>query len=96
VVIGALQEQVSRIFFPRKVEVSVAGDDASFTVVGSVDLGAPVEDAEIRREDISVQFAPVTARRLKVRALGAGTCPSWHPEAGKKSWMFIDEVAIRE
>ncbi len=96
VVIGSLQEQVSRIFFPRKVEVSVAGDDTSFAVVGSVDLGAPVEDAEIRRDDFGVSFAPVTARRLRIRAIGPGECPSWHPEAGKKTWMFVDEVAIGE
>lgn len=96
VVIGALQEQVSRIFFPRNVEVSVAGDDTSFAIAGSVDMGAPVEDAEIRREDISISFAPVTVRRVRVRALGAGACPSWHPEAGKTTWIFIDEVAIGE
>ena len=94
--IGCLQEQVSRIFFPRKVEVSVAGGDSSFAVVGNVDIGAPVEDAQIRRDDFSVSFAPVTARRFRVRALGAGTCPSWHPESGTKTWLFIDEVAIGE
>ena len=65
-------------------------------IAGSVDMGAPVEDAEIRREDISISFAPVTARRVRVRALGAGACPSWHPEAGKTTWIFIDEVAIGE
>ena len=96
VVIGSLQEQVSRIFFPRKLEVSVAGDDTSFAVVGGIDLGAPVEDAEIRREDFSISFAPVTARRFRVRALGAGASPSWHPESGRKTWLFIDEVAIGE
>lgn len=96
VLIGSLQEQVSRIFFPRKLEVSVAGDDTAFAVVGSVDLGAPVEDAEIRREDFSISFAPVNARRFRLRAQGAGPSPSWHPEAGMKTWMFVDEVVFGE
>jgi hypothetical protein len=96
VLIGSLQEQVSRIFFPRKLEVSVAGDDTAFAVVGSVDLGAPVEDAEIRREDFSISFAPVNARRFRLRAQGSGPSPSWHPEAGMKTWMFVDEVAFGE
>jgi len=34
------------------------------------------------------------ARYIKVTAKNRGTCPPWHPGAGEKAWIFIDEVTI--
>ncbi len=94
VTIGCLQEQVSRIFFPGKIEIAVAGDDSVFRIAGNIDTGTPKEDAEIRSSDFSVSFDPVLARHLRVRAVNTGVCPPWHPESGKKAWILVDETVI--
>ncbi|HXX65056.1 MAG TPA: alpha-L-fucosidase [Bacteroidota bacterium] len=94
IAVGCLQEQVSRIFFPRKIEVSVAGDDSLFHSVGSVDGGASLEDAQIRSKDFSVTFDSSAVRFVKVAAANIRTCPPWHPEAGAQALLLIDEISV--
>jgi len=94
VTLGCLQEQVSRAFFPRMIEISVAGDDSVFKVAGSIDTGTPVEDAEIRSNDFRVSFEPALARYLRIRAVNTGVCPPWHPSRGEKAWVLVDESII--
>ena len=36
----------------------------------------------------------VPARYVKVRAKSVGICPPWHHGAGKKAWLFADEVIV--
>ena len=33
-------------------------------------------------------------RYVKVLAKNRGVCPSWHPGAGGKAWIFADEISI--
>lgn len=94
VLIGCLQEQVSQIFFPRSVEVSIAGDDAVFRTVGTCEGGETLEDAQIKSTDIKVTFAPSLARFVKITATNIRTCPLWHSAAGAKAWLLVDEIAI--
>jgi len=39
-------------------------------------------------------FTDVEARYVRVRATNVGTCPTWHPGAGGKAWVFADEIVI--
>jgi len=27
-------------------------------------------------------------------AKNRGVCPAWHPGAGQKAWLFVDEIAV--
>jgi hexosaminidase len=95
VTLGSLQEQVSRIFFPGRIEVSVAGNDSVFRVAGVLDAGLPVEDAEIRSHEFSASFTPAPARYVRVRAVNTRVCPPWHPSHGDRAWLLIDETVIQ-
>jgi len=33
-------------------------------------------------------------RYVKIYAENVKTCPDWHPGAGGKAWIFVDEVVI--
>ena len=92
--IGCLQEQVSRIFFPRKIEVSVAGEDSLFRRVGSFAGGASIEDAQIRSRDFNVTFESSAARFVKVEAANIRICPPWHPEPGAQALLLVDEILV--
>jgi hexosaminidase len=35
------------------------------------------------------------ARFMRVRAANPGPLPAWHPGAGGKAWVFLDEVVIK-
>jgi len=94
IIIGCLQEQVSWIFCPKRVEISVSDDGTAFRTVGNITTGEPKEDAEIRCHDFSVSFDPVVARYLRIRAVNLGVCPAWHEGAGRKAWVLVDEIGV--
>ena len=45
-------------------------------------------------EEFVLTFSEVEAKHVKIKALNYGVCPDWHPAAGSKSWLFVDEVRI--
>ncbi|HTY00775.1 MAG TPA: alpha-L-fucosidase, partial [Bacteroidota bacterium] len=95
ITVGALQDQVSRIFYPTAIEVAASGDGQSYKEVASLDNGETRLDAEIRTHDFTISFPPVTARFFRVRILNRGTCPPWHEAAGSKAWVLVDEISVR-
>jgi alpha-L-fucosidase len=94
IIVGCLQEQVSWIFCPKTVEISVSENGTGFRTVGKIKTGEPREDAEIRINDFSVSFDPVVTRYLRIRAVNVGVCPAWHEGAGRKAWVFVDEIGV--
>jgi hypothetical protein len=34
-------------------------------------------------------------RYLKIFAKNIGVCPAWHPGAGGRAWIFVDEVIVK-
>ena len=51
------------------------------------------QDGQFFNEFI-ISFPEVAAKYVKVKAINYGDCPDWHPAAGSKSWIFVDEVRI--
>jgi hypothetical protein len=33
-------------------------------------------------------------RYVRITAKSPGDLPSWHPSAGKKAWLFADEIVL--
>jgi hypothetical protein len=44
--------------------------------------------------NLTVDFAPVLARHIRVRARTFGPLPAWHPGAGSPAFIFCDEIAV--
>jgi hexosaminidase len=88
-----LQDQASWIFLPRRLEVDVSQDGRRYHRVA--DLRTPI--APDRRgafvHEFRASFA-AGARYLRVRATTLGTCPDWHPGAGRDAWLFCDEILV--
>ncbi len=92
---GFLRSQISWIFMPTKVEVSVSADGTRFTNVGQTESEDPTPNAEPLIEEIRFEFPPQPVRYIQVVARSVGRCPDWHPGAGGKAWIFIDEIEVR-
>jgi arylsulfatase len=91
--LDCLRAQVSWIFLPQSVEfaVSVDGDDWQTVHQAPVVLEANSRTAT-QRIEAEVQAGPV--RFVRVRARNLGECPEWHPGAGGKAWLFVDEIVV--
>jgi len=92
---GFLANQPVWIFPPTTVEIAVSDDGRTFDVVhtGSYEDGA--FDRTLRVVEARAELAPARdIRFIRVTARTIGSCPSWHPGAGGKAWLFTDEVIV--
>ena len=86
------------IFPPRFVEFSVSIDGDHYEVISQNDF----KDATLKNDaqDIvtvnSGKLMGVHARYVKMRAVNSGLCPDWHAAATEPTWLFCDEIVVRE
>lgn len=90
---GFFQNQVTWIFLPIFIEMAIATDGNDFQVIGTFDVKTEFSpEAEIK--DFSIDLATNEARFVRIKAKNVGTCPDWHPGAGGKAWLFVDEIVV--
>lgn len=82
------------IFLPTKVIVSLSKDGKNYFDEKSIDNDVPEKNPDIVLKDFPVQFKNQEARYIKVKAVSIKKCPPWHPGAGGKAWLFIDEIEV--
>jgi hexosaminidase len=92
---GFLQDATSWIFMPEVVEFAVSMDGKEFTDAGTATSVAPQKTPEKIIEDLSVNIERQHARYIRVKAKNLGVCPAWHPGAGGKAWVFVDEIIVK-
>ncbi len=92
--VGCLHNQRSWIFLPETVEVALSTDGEKFSQPLEVRCEIDPVDEEPAQVDLTVVLSGSEARFLKVKALNRGLCPEWHPGAGGKAWLFIDEITV--
>jgi hypothetical protein len=90
---GFLSNQGSWIFAPASVEFAAGTTRENMRVVFSKDFEMEKADrASVK--DVSAKIKSTRARYVRVRARNVGACPPWHPGAGGKAWLFVDEIAV--
>ncbi len=88
-----LSTQSVWIFFPKEVQFSISQNGKNWKqIIDIKNEVTPLKNAEVKQ--IGKKFKPVKAKYIKVVAKNIGKCPSWHPGAGGKAWIFVDEVKI--
>jgi len=94
--VGSLQAMRSWILLPKRVVIWLSEDGASWREAASLSHGIPPqrEDAFVHRFRQTLP-AGTRARFVRVKAEHAGPLPAWHPGAGGKAWVFVDEIAVR-
>jgi predicted alpha-1,2-mannosidase len=88
-----LQDVGSWIWMPKDVEFSVSDDKLAFKTVAHIQNKVPDNDYKVQIQNFTTD-ANISARYIKVKAKNYGTIPDWHPGAGGKSFIFIDEIVI--
>jgi arylsulfatase A-like enzyme len=87
-----LQKHDSWIFPPTDIRMQVSPDGSEFTDIDVVD--------SIFRAEGGVAYLHLwrgaagnrATRYIRVHAKNIAICPDWHPGAGRKAWLFIDEI----
>ncbi len=89
---GFLQSSSSYIFMPSSVTFYVSKDGKDFRRVGLVENYVSEKNPDNIRKDFVVHFRPRDVRYFRIVAKNIGVCPPWHPGAGAKAWVFVDEL----
>lgn len=83
----------SWIFLPRKVEIWGSNDGAHFALLQT----QAIPEAQGSDNNTTQTFAILVSRQyryFRIVAQNQSICPPWHPGAGAKSWLFVDEVWV--
>ena len=95
--VGLCHEPQSWVMWPKGVWVSFSKDGTEFTDWQMAEL--PVFD----RSDKMKGFGRIEARLrtdgkqwkfVRVKVESQGVLPEWHPYAGQKAWIMVDEVVV--
>lgn len=88
VIVGAMENQGSGIYFPTKIDLLVSVDGKNYTKIGEVSHPHTSNGYAVLK-DFKFDFEKQKARFVKLEIQNLG-----HPPKGGDSWMFIDEIQI--
>ena len=88
------QYNLSWIFMPKQILVYTSVDGDNYYKRAKLSPSISVKQEGQFFEEFVLTFPEVEAKHVKIKALNYGVCPDWHPAAGSKSWLFVDEVRI--
>ncbi len=92
--IGFFQASSSWVVFPEYIEFFSSEDGNSFSQVGKVDIPSSVRNPDWVQKDFSVEVQNTKGRYIKIFAKNLPELPSYHPEAGGKPWLMVDEIIV--
>jgi hypothetical protein len=85
----------SWIFLPKKVIVEVSNASksrvCSISITHDIELSTP----ESLIKEFTSDLDMTNARYIRIQAENVGFCPDWHPGAGGKAWLFVDEIIVQ-
>jgi len=89
-----LQEPLSWIFLPAKIEYFASQDGRSFERVASLANEISQRKGKVIVHTFAAVLDGVRARYVKVHAESLKLCPDWHRGAGQPAWIFVDEIIV--
>ena len=95
VTVGMISDKPSYVFFPEKIVVEVSEDGENFHEVAVADNGVENETDPDMLKDFTLTFPETTARYIKVTIEPVKNIPDWHYAAGRRTYVFVDELIVR-
>ena len=92
VAVNVWKQEPSYIYLPKSVVVYTSTNGKDW---GTPSTENPVANKWINERKITVALPSNTnARFIKVVATNLGTIPEGKPGAGRKAWLFVDEIEV--
>ncbi len=92
---GFLQDTRAWIVVPKQMVVQVSTDGVSYKTVSDTNNFLPIEDQNPQVKNVTVTFAPINAKYVRIQAMQYGKLPSWHESPGGDTHLFVDEIGIK-
>lgn len=92
--IGSLSRQASWVFHPVGYTIWASDTPENFKRIATEKIGIPKKTTNDSKIFHDVTFAPTTAKYIKIEVQSILKNPSWHPNPGGESWVFVDEIIV--
>ncbi|MBK8414956.1 MAG: GH92 family glycosyl hydrolase [Bacteroidetes bacterium] len=90
-----LQQYPSWIWLPEEISFEISNDNKTFEPVYNYVNTIPKNKDGAFTENFRSDFPVRKARYIRVTAKNPAVCPPWHPGAGDKAWIFVDEITVQ-
>ncbi len=94
VVVGAMENTGSYIFYPKGINLSTSADGKTYTQTKQLNIPITKGPEEPSIKSFLLEFEETDARYLQLTVLGTLKNPAWHAAPGARNWIFIDEVLV--
>lgn len=94
VTLSVLEDQSSWIFAPAAVKATFYDEAGQKVTSGRMEYPAAVEKNGRHFRFLRVVVEEVQAASLRLEVENLGRIPEWHPGAGSREWVFLDEVFL--
>ena len=92
--IGFFQASSSMVVFPEYIEFYSSEDGKQFSKIGKIEITSSLRNPDWVQKDFILNVDKISTRFVKIFAKNLLEMPKWHPEAGGKSWLMIDEIIV--
>lgn len=92
--VGFFQASSSWVVFPQYIEVFISLNGVDFVSAGKVEVPSSLRNPDWIQKDFSVDIPNEDVRFVKIFAKNYDELPKWHPEAGGKPWLMVDEIIV--
>ena len=94
VTVNFMENTSSWIFAPLKANYEYSDDGINYKEMKEKGgVLSPINN-EVRLDYLESFFDNIKARYIRITAKSPKICPEGHPGAGKKCWIFIDEITV--
>ncbi|RAI91614.1 c-type cytochrome domain-containing protein [Algoriphagus yeomjeoni] len=93
--LSLLYNEGAHIFPPSKVTIQGL-ENGKWQLLASTSPEVPSKGAPARSELMNMELANTNYEKLKITLTPLSRLPKWHPFAGDKGWVFVDEVIFNE
>ncbi|MBI1225836.1 MAG: hypothetical protein GC192_11415 [Bacteroidetes bacterium] len=94
VAVGSFEDTGGWIFFPKGLRISTSTDGKNFKKAKESSYPIPAKESKSGAKMFQTSFLKTQAQFVKVEVLSILKNPDWHPNKGKPSWIFLDEILV--
>ena len=92
--VGAFSSPEKWIFYPTGFKVYVSQDGNNFKLVHTEKVPTEKPNSDTKFQFFDLNIPPTKSTYVKVEVISQLKNPSWHPNPGGKSWLFVDEIVL--
>ncbi|HLT52127.1 MAG TPA: chitobiase/beta-hexosaminidase C-terminal domain-containing protein [Arenibacter sp.] len=92
--VGAYSSPEKWIFYPKGFKVWVSNDGKAFQLVHNMESTSQQSNSDTKLKFFDFDIPPTKTNYIKVEVQNQHKNPTWHPEPGGNSWLFVDEIVL--